>query len=217
MRSKAPYHTPGKSAVEMTKSAETKNLLKAICGYKDFDVRLLDQVTFRFLPDLQETVETLLEAAGRKVQKGMYLVEGQEGPPLDKPQAAPSTPAPRTSPANFSSAAQVPLLTQTRQNQREPLRHSDGTHSGGSRARGVLHEVVHSAVWIRREATVESGKVAVKKQGELVELFGTDESGDWARVEHEVYEGHFITGWMLTWHDQLGKLLEPAQQYNAFL
>merc|ERR1712072_1050261 len=66
------------SAVQMAGSAETKALLKAICGYKDFDVRTFDRATDRLGRDMQETVDRLMEAAGRAVAKGMGLVEGQE-------------------------------------------------------------------------------------------------------------------------------------------
>jgi len=203
LRSVPPCMPPGRSAVDMTKSAQTKALLKAISGYRDFDIRNLDRAMESLGRDLQETVERLLEAAERKVAQGVFLIEGQElgqsrqtSIPDAFPEVKLSQPAPK-------------------EDSRPKEFHSDGTHTGES-GRGVLHEVVYSAVWIRKEASVDSSKIAVKKQGEYIELFELDNTGDWARVEHEVYAGHYVTGWMLIKHENLGMLLKPVKQGRAF-
>lgn len=209
LRSVPPCVPHGKTAVQMAASAQMKALLKGICGYRDFDMRNLDRATASLGRNEQETVDRLLEIAEQEVSKGSFLVEGQE--PLHPGQEAAKPPEPPTTTADYirELAPQPSPAAAARREEYE-----DGTHSVVRR--GVLHEVVYNAVWIRKEASVDASKIAVKKQGEYVELFEVDKSGDWALVEHEVYEGHFITGWMLIKHESLGMLLKPVQQGRAF-
>lgn len=168
----------GKTAVELADSVQTKSLLKAICGYKEFEMRQFDKAVQQLRPENAETAERLFEAAMRAVYQGAFLVEGQEhAAPL--PKALPAAAEPL-------AAAEAP------------------------RPRGVLHEVAYNAVWIRREPDVNAAKISVKKEGELVEVFDVDETGDWAHVEHEVYAGHFVPGWMMLRHEKLGELLRPT-------
>merc|ERR1712216_943176 len=123
---------------------------------KDFDVRTFDRATDRLGRDMQETVDRLMEAAGRAVAKGMGLVEGQE--PVQPSQE-------HLHAAELSSPSSPPKVD----GQPSSPKAGDGTRTEKG-PRGVLHEVVYNAVWIRKEASVDSAKIAVKKQGEFVEL-----------------------------------------------
>merc|ERR1712093_679534 len=170
----------------MAKSAETKALLKAICGYTDFAMQDFDRAMDLLSRDFQETADRLMEAATRVVAKGEGLVEGQEGVPPHQQQALYAT-----APASPSSSKAADGM--------------GGIHT----EQGRLHEVAYTAVCIRKEASIDSGKLAVLRQGELVELFDLSPCGDWARVYHEVYSGHCVKGWMLIKHESLGMLLKP--------
>lgn len=75
--------------------------------------------------------------------------------------------------------------------------------------RGVLHEVVHKAVFIREEPDASAEKMTALKRGDLVDVVDYDATRLWGRVEVLRPQG-LVIGWVTLEHSQFGTLLRPC-------
>lgn len=74
----------------------------------------------------------------------------------------------------------------------------------------MLFEVVHEAIFVRREPSMEASALSRRLRGQLLQLLCCDGTGRWGKVEVKTSQGvHF--GWVLLEHERLGPLLRPFQ------
>lgn len=72
--------------------------------------------------------------------------------------------------------------------------------------------VVHERVAIRKQPKSTARVLDVLKRGDVVQVFGFDETGTWSKIRLTLRGGigGTVEAWVMIWHSDLGMLLEPA-------
>lgn len=75
---------------------------------------------------------------------------------------------------------------------------------------GAMYEVVRDSGTVSRSMPSQVAKIEnVKDRGDTIELFGWDETLKWRRCLDKI-AGHYLTGWMLLDHPDVGPLVRPV-------
>lgn len=199
LRCKPPSPHAGKDVVEIAEAVaswRTLNLMRAIIGHVNFDRSQVDTtLMFHLHPDYQEIVDRLVDTAETRFMSMTEEIPSNHSP--SKPK----------------SLVPSDLLAQDLLDAHEDDHETEDVQQSVRRQEksGTPHAVMLKNVFVRREPSLESERIGVWQSGDVVEVLGFDESGHWGLIDHELFPGHSVPGWMMVHHEQHGNLLRPLE------
>ncbi|CAJ1343297.1 unnamed protein product [Effrenium voratum] len=85
---------------------------------------------------------------------------------------------------------------------------------GEEKKNGIEHVVVYKKVAIRKRPCSDSHVLGACEQGQSLQLFEADETGNWRKLHFRLRGGYgsLVEAWVMLRHPSLGMLLRPANE-----